>query len=159
MKNVLCLTMAVLVMTSAGCAGVRKKFVRARQTEKEPVVYVDYKEYSQVPSRENYKNYYVFAQGWLSEALQSLATNGNRKKQRQAFSEALVNMEQMLYFLDEEGKAELSVLYRRVQAVQEDTAVIAGNEMKKTLAVNELEFLIREFKRKFTMSNAAQWMD
>ncbi len=154
---VLIVTIAVFFCTS-GCAGLRSKFVRKKRAEKKPVVYVDYKQYSDVPPRESYQEYYVFTQGWLSEALQSLRYSGNRKKIRQAFSEALINIEQMLFFLDQDGQDQLASLHARLQELQEEYIAFSANEMKKSSIINRLESFSREFQRKFSMNNAAQWM-
>ena len=95
MKKTLYLLILFFVLAACGCSTMRKKFVRAKHKKVDTAVYVDYKDYDQVPSLENYKDYYLFAQAWLSEASQSLSSSGNRKKQAQAFSEARVNVEQM----------------------------------------------------------------
>lgn len=154
---VLIVIFAVL-LSSSGCTGMRTKFVRKKRVEKKPVVYVDYKQYSDVPPKESYQEYYVFTQGWLSEALQALSYNGNRKKIRQAFSEALINIEQMFFFLDEEGQEELASLHGQLQELQEEYISFSANEMKKSSLSGRLESFSREFQRKFSMSNAAQWM-
>lgn len=151
--------LSVLIFIETGCVGVRRKFARKKERKKEPVVYVDFKKYSHLSSLESYKDYYLFAQGWLDEILQALSATGNRKKQKQAFSEALFNMEQMFFFLNDEGKEYLSRIYNKLRDIQEQSGTGFLNEMKKNEIIRELEYIKRDFKRKFSMSNVSQWMN
>ena len=159
MRKIIYFLFIFFILSACGCSTMRKKFVRAKHKEVDPAVYVDYKDYDQIPSPEHYKDYYLFAQAWLSEAAQSLDSSCNRKKQAQSFSEALVNIEQMFYFLDEEGRLELSAITGRLKKLEKDIPLFSRNEMRKNMAVREIENLMRDFKRKFSMKNAAQWMD
>lgn len=148
----------VMCFFMSGCTGLRTKFVRKKKAETEPVVYVDFKEYPDVPPSECYKDYYVFTQGWLSEAVHALRTSGNRKKLKQAFSESLLNMEQMAFFLDEDGREALSLMYGQLQTLQDEVAASSHHKFNKDSFIRRLESISRDFQRKFSMSNAAQWM-
>ena len=159
MKRFIYFFLLDVLLMGTGCGSVRKKFIREKKRRKESVVYVDFKEYSNVPPKESYSEYYLFAQGWLDEVLQALLITGNRKKQKQALREALTNIEQMSFFLDEEGKESLSSLHRELVDIQKKIAVSSMDKVKRDRVASKLEYIKRDFKRKFSTRNASQWMN
>lgn len=159
MKKLIVIFLVINIFTFSGCYTLRKKFVRKKKHKKEPVVYVDFKEYPQVPSKEMYQNYYIFAQGWLDELIKSLGYSGNKKKQKQAISEALTNIEQLLGFLNQEGKNKLLPLYRELEEIKDRLYSYPLNEIEKDNLVKRLEYLQREFKREFSWENVSGWVN
>ncbi len=159
MKKILFVFLLVNIVFLTGCHPLRNKFIRKEKPKKISSVYVDFKDYSETLSKEDYLDYYLFVQGWLDELIQALDPSGNRKKQKQAISEAIVNFEQMIYFFNEEGREEVSSLYEEFLKVKKEVNSSYLNEQKKDSLRTKVDFIKREFQRKLRWSNASLWMD
>ena len=147
----------LLAFMICGCYSLRKKFVRKKKMTKKMPVYVDFKTYQEPKSQKIYEDYYLFACGWLEELIKSLNFTGNRKKQKQAIDEALMNIEQMMVFLNQEGKEELSLIYEELLKIKEKIYSPFLNGIEKELIVKEIEKILRKLHSQFSWSKIAKW--
>jgi len=155
------ITFSLLIMMlflSSGCLTLRKKFVRKKKSEKEPVSYVDFKEYPDVPSKKIYHNYYVFAQGWLEDLYHALTKTGNRKKQQQAVNEAIMNVEQMITYFNEEGKEKTSGLYQELLEMQKQVSSPVLNQLEENHLAKKVERLKRRIIRELDWRVVSAWV-
>lgn len=159
MKKLVFILLVINIFTFSGCYTLRKKFIRKKKPKKEPIVYVDFKEYPDVPSKEVYQNYYIFAEGWLDELIKSLRYTGNQKKQKQAITEALTNIEQLLNFFNKEGESKLLPIYTELLKIKDRLFSVTLSDMEENSLIKRIEYLKREFKREFSWKNASQWVN
>ncbi len=118
MKKVnLIIFLGVIIVLSGGCRTLREKFVR-QPSQKEVPVYVDFKDYGETPTRQVYLDYHLYARGWLDELVKALNRGVSHKRQRYAIAEALMNIEQIISFFNQEGKDKIAPLYQELQEVQ-----------------------------------------
>jgi len=147
----------LLVFMICGCYSLRKKFVRKKKVTGEMPVYVDFKTYQEPKSQRIYEDYYLFARGWLEELIKSLTFTGNKKKQKQAIDEALMNIEQMMVFLNQEGKEELSLIYEELLKIKEKIYSSFLNDIEKELIVKKIEKILHKLHSQFSWSEIAKW--
>jgi len=159
MRRITPILLVAAIFFSSGCLALRKKFIRKKKSEREPVAYVDYKEYPDAPSPEIYHNYYIFAQGWLEDLYQALTETGNRKKQKQAISEAMMNVEQMISYFNDEGKEQTSPLYQEMLLVQKQLLSPVLNELHQLHLARKVENLKRRIIRELDWRVTSQWVD
>lgn len=155
------ITSAVLISAlflSSGCLTLRKKFVRKKKSETEPVAYVDFKEYPDAPSKEIYHNYYIFAQGWLGDLYQALTDTGNRKKQKQAIDETLMNVEQMISYFNEDGKTKTAGIYEELLEVKKQISAPVLNELEVDYLARKVEQLKRRIIRELDWRVVSEWV-
>ncbi|MCD6583776.1 MAG: hypothetical protein J7K71_03730 [Candidatus Omnitrophica bacterium] len=159
MKSRVVTLLIVSLLFGQGCYTLRKKFIRKKKQQEEPTVYINFKEYPQKPTKEVYQDYYLFVEGWLDELIQSLEEGGNRKKQKQAIKEAIVNFKQILYFLNEEGRKQVGYLYQELLKIEKQLTSPYFNETKASQIARKVEYIKREFSRKLRWSQVSLWMD
>jgi hypothetical protein len=157
-KKILLIFLLLDLVLLSGCYALKKKFIRKKES-KEPVVYVDFKEYQGPHTQEAYQDYYIFAQGWLDELVKAIAYTENRKKQKQAIKEALFNMEQLFYFFNQQGQERLSPLYEQLMSIKTKIYSAQLHEVERYYALKKIESLKRQFQREFKWENASQWME
>jgi len=157
MKKKDILLLVFIAFISCSCYSLRKKFVRKKKVTKKMPVYVDFKTYQEPKSQEIYEDYYLFTCGWLEELIKSLNFTGNRKKQKQAIDEALMNMEQMMVFLNQEKKEELSLIYEELLKIKEKIYSSFLNDIEKELIVKKIEKILRKLHSQFSWSKIAKW--
>ncbi len=157
MRRYISIFLILCLFSTSGCQSLRKKFTRKRKREKETPVYVDFKEYSEVPSREAYLDYYLFVRGWLDEAIEALQKGTSFKRFKRSMDEAVMNLEQIIAFLNRDGKEYIYPMYEELTSVrQEVTANMSKN--RRSVYVRRLESLKREFEREFNYIAAEKWM-
>lgn len=159
MKRIVLLLLVSTLILSSGCMELRKKFVRKKKYKKDPVAYVAFKEYPDKPSREIYVDYVLYVQGWVEEALQGLREGGNMKRSKHALKEAVMNMEQIISFFNEQGREKITPLYETLLLVQEE--VNRGhcvNEVKKKHMISRLEYVLRQLEADFNYRDAEKWL-
>jgi len=154
-KKLILLSIAILFF---GCYSLRKKFVRKKRVSP-PSVYVDFKEYKSPPSSQLYQDYYLFACGWLEELIKGLRFSQNTKKQRQAIEEAIFNMEQMMVFLNEEGRNKLSLLYKELLEIKKEIYSSFLNDPRRESLIKKTEKILRRLSSQFSLSKASVWME
>ena len=159
MEKIIVFFLMINILFINGCYTVRKKFVRESKYQKDTTVYVDFKDYPEALSRDAYLDYYLFIQGWLDELIQALARGGNRKKQKQAINEVIINFEQVRYFFNEEGKEKTSPLYGEFLEVREKIHDPYLDDTERGNLIRKVESTKREFERVLRWSNASLWMD
>lgn len=92
----------VLVLTLSGCAGLRKKFVRKRTSEKTSPHYYRIEKYTVAPSIELYTTHYTYWRSWHREIIELLGEN--IKKDKRCIREMIGNLEDMKSMLvDKKG--------------------------------------------------------
>jgi len=156
----ICLILLIFVMFfSCGCHSVRKKFVRKKRAEKEELVYVDFKEYPEVPSTEAYINYYLYVRGWLDELLGALDKGTSFKRKKRAIEETIMNLEQIMVYFNEEGRERLYPIYDEFVEVEEEIKKNRTmSENKSNNLIKKIERLKREFEKDFNYVDAEKWM-
>ena len=160
MKKTIILALSIMIFCNFGCYGLRKKFVRKKKSEKEAPVYVDFKEYDQVPSREAYINYYLFIRGWLDELTGALEKDLSFKRQKRAVNEAVLNLEQIISFYNREGKDQVYPFYEELLGIKgevEKSNVVSS--FRKNSLIRKIENFKRRFEKDFNYSDAQQWMN
>lgn len=160
MKKFLSVILIMVIMLDfSGCHALRKKFVRKRRKEIAPPLYLELKEYPKVPTKDMYDEYYLFVRAWLDELTQAVEENVSAKRQKKSIDEALKNLEQIIYFLNEEGKKEIEPLHTQLVSLREKIYdpyfLTSGNT---TYVTNKIYRIKRDFEKKFTYEKATVWM-
>jgi len=159
MRKTIIIMLTFSLFLSSGCHTLRKKFIRKKKYRKETPVYVDFKDYPEVPPPSAYRDYFLFVKGWLEELKSALERGMSWKRQKRAIDEAIMNVEQMFVFFNEEGKEQLNSFYLDFVSLKEDVYVNPTmNDLKRLRAIKTTESLKRRFEREFKFSNAEQWM-
>lgn len=155
-KSFIVIITFLLVLNSSGCTTLRKKFIREKDGKKETEsVYLAFKEYGGKPSRQVYVDYYLYIRGWLDELLQQLQESGNLKRGKYALNEAVVNLEQLISFLNEEGKQKINSLYEILLSVRPElTNTSCLNEVKRKTIIDKVEYFMRKFDADFNYTDA-----
>ena len=154
---VLILSISVLL---CGCAGLRKKFVRKRQKETLPPLYLELKDYPQAPTKEMYDQYYLYVRGWLDELIQTIEEKANSKRQKKSIDEAIMNFEQITYFYNDEGKKTAEPLYKELVSLREEVHnPYFNSSVNSSLILKRISTLKRSFEKDFSYEDALAWMN
>ena len=108
-----------ILFGTCGCHALRKKFVRKRKKDAAPPLYLELKDYPHVPTQDMYHQYWLFVRGWLDELKLSIEEDSNKKRQRKAADEALMNFEQIVYFFNDTGKGIVASLQQELVSIRE----------------------------------------
>lgn len=158
-KKIFFLSMiGIALLFSGGCYSLRKKFIRKRKETPAPL-YLELKEYPEVPSEDMYNEYYLFVRGWLDELIQAIRENTSPKRQKKSIDEAIKNLEQIIYFYNQQGKEKISPLYTEFKSLREkiyDPYFIF--QKNHTYIIRKIEKLKRKFEKNFTYEKASQWI-
>ncbi len=158
-KAVIYILIFFTVFTS-GCHSLRKKFIRKKRNVKEAPVYIDFKDYPETLTREAYVDYYLFVRGWLDELIGAFEKNSSYKRKKRAISEAVTNMEQIIYFFNRQGKDAIYPIYEQLKTIkfkiekQPNMSQISTNTlMRRTEATK------RRFEKEFNYTDAEKWLN
>lgn len=158
-KGVFWLLIMALFLTS-GCYTLRKKFVRKKKFEEKAPVYVDFKNYPNKPSREAYIDYYLFVRGWLEELNESLQKGYSMKRDKRAINEAVMNLEQITMFYNQQGKEKIYPLYQDLTKVREAiTRDPNMSSVERNVLIQRIEHFQRKFEAEFNYTDAQKWME
>ena len=160
MKKFLSLVIILIIIFDfSGCYALRKKFVRKRRKEIPPPLYLDLKEYPQVPTKDMYDQYYLYVRGWLDELIHTIEEKPNAKRQKKSIDEAVMNFEQIMYFYNEEGRKVAEPLYKELISLREEIHspyfALSGNF---SLTVGKIARLKRDFEKNFSYEDALGWI-
>jgi hypothetical protein len=165
MRKVLILLLIGIILSTGGCTSLRKKFIRKKKYQKEEPVYINFKDYPAKPSRDAYVDYFLFVKGWLDDLTESLRVERlnagyNNKRERRAINGAVMNLEQMISFFNQDGKEKIYPLYVELVKIK-DTLEKDPNmsPARRTIVLNKIEHFRREFEAEFKYSEAQKWMD
>jgi len=160
MRKIPTFLLIALLILPGGCHSLRKKFTRKKKYEKEPPVYIDFKDYPSSPSREDYINYYLFVRGWLDDFKETLHKGISHKRAKRAVNEAIMNFQQIISFFNEEGKEEAYPLYEELLDIKKQVERIPNMSVTKRNSVaRKVENLKRRFEQKFSYTDAKKWMN
>ncbi len=155
-KIVNLLLIFVIASGFSGCYSLRKKFTRKRAKETPPPLYLNLKEYPKVPTKDMYDEYYLFVRGWLSELIRDIENNISPKRQRKSIDEALKNLEQIVYFYNEEGKKKINPIYKELVKLREKVYdpyfITSGNDSS---TVRDISRIRREFEKEFSFEKVS----
>lgn len=147
------------VFFSSGCYSFRKKFIRKKKTEDKAEVYVNFKEYSKELSPQAYIDNYLFVKGWIDDLVRTIDKGDSFKRKKKAIEEIIKNLEQMMQFLNQEGKDEVYPLYEDFLEVQDqiyrDPYMSA---ITKIAEIRKIEQLRRRFEADWNYSDVQKWM-
>ena len=68
-----------------------------------------------------------------------------------------MNIEQMMIFLNQEGKEELSLIYEELLKIKEKIYSSILNDIEKELIVKKIEKILRKLHSQFSWSKIAKW--
>ncbi|MFA5008740.1 MAG: hypothetical protein WC546_05920 [Candidatus Omnitrophota bacterium] len=165
MRKILILLLVGIIFSTSGCYALRKKFVRKKKFQKEEPVYINFKNYPTKPSRDAYIDYFLFVKGWLDDLSESLRIERlnagySNKREKRALNGAIMNLEQIISFFNDEGKEKIYPLYVDLVKIR-DTMEKSPNMSppRRTLILQKIEHFRREFEAEFKYSEAQKWMD
>ena len=133
------------------------KFVRKRKKETPPPVYLNLKDYPDVPTQEMYEEYYLFIRGWLDEIARCMENNYGKKRRVKAANEALENLKQIISFLNEEGREKIWPIYSDLQKLKEKVGSPYISYSQQNQIIRQAESIKRRFEVDFTYDKAKQW--
>jgi len=143
-----------------GCNSLRKKFTRQKKYKKDLPVYIDFKDYPEKPSREDYINYYLFVRGWLDELVGALQKGTSYKRGKRAINEAIMNLEQIISFYDMEGKNKIYPLYEELLEMKKQIEKVPNmSEVDRGLIIRRIESFKRRFEKGFNYADAEKWIN
>jgi len=150
----------ILTVGLSGCYGVRKKFIRKKKASEEPPVYVNLKEYSNVPVEQVYRDYHVFLRGWLDDLVLSLQDNGSWKRSKKAIDEALRNFSQMRFFFNDEGTQATNEMFDTLLAVKEYVYIPSHDTSDNDHArwIDKIKRLQRKVEKMLPYDNVKPWL-
>ncbi len=163
-KTVIFILIGVILATS-GCTTLRKKFVRKKKYKQEEPVYINFKEYPNKPSREAYVDYYLFVKGWLDDLVESLKVDRvnnsyNYKRAKRAIDGAVMNLEQIIAFFNDEGKEKIYPLYRDLTDIKNKMDKNHNlSVLERQRIMDKIDHFRREFQSEFKYSQAQKWME
>jgi len=164
-RKILILVLVGIIFLTSGCYSLRKKFVRKKKYGKEEPVYINFKDYPAKPSRDAYVDYFLFVKGWIDDLTESLRVERlnagyNNKRERRAINGAVMNLEQIISFFNQEGKEKIYPLYVELVKVR-DTMEKEPNmsSARRSLMLQRIEHFRRAFEAEFKYSEAQKWMD
>lgn len=151
--------LAVTIVFSSGCRTIRAKFVRERHPAgEEPPVYASFKDYPAQPTKEAYIDYYDFLKGWIDDLAEALQEGTNLKREKRAIEQALMNMEQMMYYYNEEGKAKAAPLYKELQEIKDAVYKDPNqSDFQRNALLNRTADFKRRLQREFYYDKAQVW--
>ncbi|MFA5271241.1 MAG: hypothetical protein WC412_02740 [Candidatus Omnitrophota bacterium] len=165
MKKLFILLLIGIIFSTSGCYTIRKKFIRKKTAQQEEPVYVNFKDYPNKPSREAYVDYFIFVKGWLddlSESLQIERLNRgySNKRERRAINEAVMNLEQIIAFFNQEGKEKIYPLYKDLVKIRDKMEKDPGmSAIERSRILQKIEHFRREFEGEFNYRQAEKWME
>ena len=160
MKKAIIFIIILAVFSTSGCHTLRKKFIRKKKSKEETPVYVDFKDYPRKPSRDAYIDYYIFVRGWLDELIETLEQGGRYKRQKRAINEAIMNVEQIISYYNQEGKEKVYPLYEDLLAIRREIERNPDmNLMKRNSTIKKTEYFKRRFEAEFNYTDAEKWME
>lgn len=148
----------VLTVGLCGCYGVRKKFIRKKKASEEPPVYVNLKEYSNVPVEQVYRDYQVFLRGWLDDLVLSLQDSGSWKRSKKAIDEALRNFSQMRFFFNDAGTQATSEIFDELLAIKEYVYIPSNDAHDHVRWIDKIKRLQRKVEKVLSYENARPWL-
>ena len=160
MKKLTILLLISVILFNSGCHSMRKKFIRKKKVQEELPVYVDFKEYPEKPSREAYLDYYLFVDGWLDELIGALKKGVSYKREKRAIDEAIMNLEQIISFYNDQGREEAYDLYSELLGIRKDMEKNRNlSDLRRNYLVRKIEGLKRRFEKNFNYTDAERWMN
>ena len=160
MKKPLSYFLILVMLLGSGCHSLRKKFIRKKKHEEAPPVYIGVKDYPSKLTQEAYIDYNLFVRGWLEELHDSLRTSGNIKREKRAINEAIMNIEQIIYFFNDEGKEAIYPVYEELLAlrteIQRAPSMSSG---KRNSLARRVENVKRRFENNFSYSDIEKWIN
>jgi hypothetical protein len=161
MKKILIIFLLIALMFSTnGCYTLRKKFTRQKKYQKEQPVYVGFKDYPNKPTKEAYLDYYLFVRGWLDDLVDALQKGTSLKREKRAIDEAIMNMEQIIGFFNQEGKEKIYPLYEDLSGFKKEVNRNPNtNDVGRDSLIRGIEHFKRQFEAKFNFNDAQQYMD
>jgi hypothetical protein len=148
-----------IIFSTSGCYNLRKKFVRKKKYQKEEPVYINFKDYPQKPTREAYIDYFLFVKGWLDELQESLDRGYSIKREKRAINNAIMNLEQIMSFYNDQGKEKAYPLYRDLVAVKNTIEKNPNkNKIERDYLNQRIDHFRRKFEAEFNYTEAGKWM-
>ena len=148
-----------LLSLNSGCYSIRKKFIRKKKDKGTKAVYVNFKEYPLKPSHDAYVNYYLFVRGWLDELTGALNKGISHKRSKRAINEAIMNIEQIMFFYNLEGKETIYPFYEKLLAIRKEVQRNPNmGQVKKNRLIRKIESFKRSFERNFNYTDAQKWI-
>ncbi len=139
---------------ASGCGPLAKKFVRKRKRKKPQAVYVQPKDYPLANSQELYKDYYIYARGWMQELIVSLREKRSAKKIISCLQGIVENLSYLQEFFNE-GAPLKDLLFSYIDKFSQMLSKFRRHSVSTTLwdkYLSESERIQREFEKKFSAS-------
>lgn len=150
----------MLCLLNSGCYGLRKKFIRKKHTPKEAPVYINFQHYPEKFTKEAYIDYYLFVRGWLDELVSACEQNDSFKRKKRAIEEAIMNIEQIIYFFNSEGKNTIYPIYEELQQIRKEIEQQPNmSKVKSNELIRQTQNLKRRFEKEFNYTDAEKWMN
>lgn len=111
-----------LILTLTGCEAFTRKFIRRPKEKKVEDVVLAPKDYSvfDISVEERYRKSFVFWKSWQSELITALGSSASHKKRRACVEEAVLNLQSLSPFLNDEKQKDLEVYLVRMRNLSED---------------------------------------
>lgn len=158
-RRILVIFLLILLALNTGCHSLRKKFIRRKKKEEVPV-YVTPKDYPEKPTRDIYIDYYLYTKGWLEELAKALRKGISYKRQKHAIEEAIMNLEQIISFFNQEGKKEISSLHRELKEIKEEINRVPNlSRIKRDFLIRKIQNIKRDFDSNYTYTDVKEWIN
>lgn len=155
-RSIIFLLLGALLVTTAGCDPIRKKFTRKKKETKKPPRIYQIKKYEKKPTPELYTKHYTYWVTWQSELIKVLGNN--HKKDRRCAEEIVGNLRDMQHILVQEKANQLEshiVALEEVRdtIVNEDLTTANRDYVRRTLERED-----RTIKREFCLSKVKEYL-
>ncbi|MDD4955594.1 MAG: hypothetical protein PHP17_06115 [Candidatus Omnitrophica bacterium] len=165
MRKIIIFLLVGIIFSTSGCYSLRKKFIRKKKPQKEEPVYINFKDYPNKPSRDAYVDYFLFVKGWLDDLTESLSverlnTGYSNKREKRAINGAVMNLEQLISFFNQEGKEKIYPLYTDLVEIRKTIEKEPNmSQARRNLTLQKVEHFRRAFEAEFKYSEAQKLMD
>ncbi len=158
-RIILFIIVSLMLVLNSGCQSLRKKFIRKEKKEEVPV-YISPKEYPEKPTREIYIDYYLYTKGWLDELAKALQKGISYKRQKRAIEEAVMNLDQIISFFNQEGKDNILPLQSELKKIEEEIKRVPNlSRIKRDSLIREIQNIKRDFDSNYTYTDVKEWIN
>lgn len=146
----------ILILNISGCAELRRKFIRKKESKKEEVSFYRIEEYKAKPPHERYEEHYVLWHNWHLELERPEGTS--YLKDIDAISEALRHLTAMRDLLQEEKAKELGIEIEQMETILARLKEKKKNVMKDVYSRRLVEKIRRVIVNNFSYKRAKDYI-
>ena len=157
-RYVRCVTVLILCVSLAGCAGLQRKFARKKEKEERLAPVITTYDYSkELRVDELYKKHFLFWKTWQMELIERM--DASYKKRRSCYDHTLASLAEMKKYLADAKAAELEPFVAQIKSIDPDIRKKRLTKSKKYRMRVLLEKTRRQIEKKFSYSDVEGFLE